>query len=63
MIWLCVLLVVIGIITLVVYTNSTDKSQPLNNNKAIDKSNVSPEDDLGELEMYIDEVDDNGEPW
>lgn len=60
MCWLYALLIIIGAVIYAALTNRRDTSPPL---KPLPKTKESQEDDLDELEMYIDELDEHGEPW
>lgn len=60
MCWLYVLLIIIGAVIYAALTNKKDTSPP---SKPLSKTREPQEDNLDEHEMYIDELDENGEPW
>ena len=63
MIWLCVSVVIIVVIMYVIVTNDRRRSQPAERGEPVPKAEEGCKDDLDEIELYIDELDENGEPW
>ena len=65
MCWLFGVIIIVAAVVIAILTNGKNEPDATKEQKAkCDKQ--SEEDNLGdleELEMYIDEVDENGEPW
>lgn len=60
MIWACIILIIVGAIIYATFRNGAGKSRPSENGNAVP---LTEEDDLDDIELYIDELDENGEPW
>ena len=63
MIWLYVSVMIIAAIAYVAITNDRHKSRPSKHGNTIPKAAEGCKDDLDGIELYVDELDENGEPW
>ena len=65
MCWLFAFIIIIAAIVYVVFANGKNKPEALKKQKFVRNKQGKEDDfnDIDNLEMYIDEVDENGEPW
>jgi len=61
--WLYVFIALIALIIYFIIANHVKKNNSTQSKNTLSQKQNKIEDNLGGLKIYIDEVDENGEPW